>query len=323
MKVPRQGTPEWVTWRRSGIGASELGVILGEDPYRSEYELALEKRGEGEPQAENEAMRWGHRIQRLAVEQYSEMTGRKVRNIGTTTVSRRHPHVYASLDGRCVGERRGVEVKLTHAWDEPPRRVVAQCHGQMGVHDLDAVDVMRVGRGYSEPTIHTIERDDALIRDLLELGEDWYVRYVLGPELPPIDGSRGASRRLDRVEGPPEMLADGDQAAMVTRLHQLKVAMKRAEAEHDLVANQLKDSMHGAYTLIGQGFRVSWKPSKPRTTTDWKLVAAAYRTLLLSGVEPPPHIASTDALDAIEQLHTTTGEGARPFRVNVEEGPSK
>lgn len=301
--IPRQGTDAWVEWRRGGIGASELPAIIGEDPYRSEYELALLKRGDMEPEPENEAMRWGHRVQRLAVEAYVESTGRKVRNVNTTAVSRTFPHVYASLDGRVVGERRGVEVKLTRAWTEPPRRVIVQCQAQMGVCGLDAIDVVRVGMGYGEPAITTIERDESMAFDLLEMGEAWYQRYVLGDEMPPVDGSRGAGRALDRIEGPPDMVADGDQSAMVTRLGQLKAAMKAAESEHDLLVNRLKESMQGAYTLAGQGFHVTWKPSKPRTTTDWRGVAEEM------GASP-----------VLVARYTTTGEGARPFRLTLEEG---
>lgn len=306
MTTPLQNTPEWVAWRRGGIGASELPAIIGEDSFRSEYELALEKRGEGEPQRLNSAMAWGHRVQRIALDVYAEMTGYRVRNVNTTMVSKRHPHVYASLDGRVVGERRGVEVKLTSRWEEPPRKVVVQCQAQMGVASLDVVDVVRVGM-YGEPAIYPIERDDTLIRELLDLGEAWYQRYVLGDELPPVDGSRGASRHLDRIEGPPEMEADDDQAVLAARLQAVKRTVKASEAEHDELVNRLKDSMHGSYALIGHGFRVAWKPSKGRTSTDWKGVAARL------GLDAAP-----DALTSAVEEYTTTGEGARPFRVTFD-----
>ena len=294
-----------MAWRRSGIGASELGVIIGEDPYRGEYELALEKRGETEPRPANAAMAWGHRVQRLALDLYGEMTGKPVRNVNTTTTSKRWPHVYASLDGRVTGERRGVEVKLTSRWEEPPAHVLVQCQAQMGVCNLDAVDVMRVGM-YGEPAIIPIERDDALVTELLDLGEAWYVRYVLGDEMPNVDGSRTTSRYLDRTDGPPEMAASGEQANIATRLRHVRIAMKVAEHEEAELINRLKESMAGAYVLTGDGWRVSWKPQKPRTTVDWKSVAS----------ELAPEDGET--WQAVLGRHTTTGEGSRPLRLTFD-----
>lgn len=314
MSNPLQNTPEWLAWRRGGIGASELPAILGMDKYRSEYTLALQKRGELELR-ENEAQAWGHRVQGVALDAYSEREGVKVRHIRTTVVSRRYPHVYASLDGR-VG-RKGVEVKLTRErWDDgPPPRVTIQCQAQMGVVGLDTVDVVKVATHWQAPEVYTVERNDIAIAELLPMGEEWYLRYVLGDELPPVDGSRAASDRLNAITGPPEMVADGDQIALAIRLHALRQAQKQAEADERVVANLLKDSMHGAEVLVGKGVRVSWRQGKDRTTTNWEGLASAYRQLLEAWDDPDN---PTD-LDALQGLHTATEPGYRPVRVTLTE----
>lgn len=298
--IPKQGTPEWIAWRRQGVGASDLPTIMGEDAYRSEYELALEKRGDAEPDAGNWATQWGHWVEPLGLAMHAQATGMAVRNIHTTTISKTHPHVYASLDGRVVGERRGVEVKLSR-WDEVPRRVEVQCMGQMAVCRLDAIDVVRL-KPYHEPLITTIERDDTLCGELLDLAEAWYLRYVLGDEMPPLDGSRGAGHMLDRVVGPPEMAADDEQRRLVLTLHRLRQRMKDDAAQEALVVNRLKQSMAGAEALTGDGFRITWKRAKPRTITDWRAIVEELRP----GAE-------------LLARHTQEKDGTRPFRVTVEE----
>jgi putative phage-type endonuclease len=311
--TPLQGTPEWVAWRKGGIGASELPAIVGEDPYRSEYELALLKRGEIETET-NAAMAWGHRVQRAAIEMYVDMTGRKVRNVHTSTVSRRYPHVFASLDGRVVGERRGVEVKLTRAWTEPPRRVVIQCQAQMGVCGLDVVDVMRVGMGYAEPGIYPIERDDALIEELLGMGEAWYLRYVVGDELPPVDGSRGASRHLDRLRGEDVAVASDTQIALLEALRATRDRLAATQDEERRLINGLKASMAGTGVLDAPGARVTWAPVKGRSTVDWHKVAQVIASTV-------PEL-SPEMFDDIAERHTTTGEPSTRLAVKFEEeGP--
>lgn len=312
---PPQNSPVWEAWRRGGIGASEIPAILGLDPYMGEFELAAIKRGDQEPRPQSEAMKWGHRVQLAALQMHAERVGGKIREQHKSIVSKRYPHVFASLDGRVVGKRKGVEVKLARdRWDEVPHRVVVQTQTQMGVAELDEVDVVKVAM-YAEPLVFTIERDDALIDELLPMGEEWYCRYVLGDELPRLDGSAAASRHLNGIHGAPEAQATIDQAALAARLQSVRQRAKALEAQDRDLVNAMKASMEGAYRLVGDGFTVNWKPSKQSERTDWPSVAASFRRELVEG-----YGANDDSLESVVGMHTTTKDGARPFRVTFEEG---
>lgn len=324
MTALRQGSPEWAIERRNYLGASELAAILGRDPYRSEFELALAKKGLATESPSTWPQRFGNLIQRTGLAVYSEVTGRRVRNVTSTTANKRWPHVRASLDGRVVREPIGVEVKWTsRSIHEPYESWRLQVQGQMGIVGLDAVDIIRLS-GRDEPAIWTVERDDALITDLLDMAEAWYVRYVEGDELPPVDGSRGASRYLDAQVGPPDMVASEEQAELVTTLRQIRKALDVFELDDRKLVNALKASMAGAEALRGPGFRITWKPTKERTTTDWKAVAAVYRDELLAlqrAVMGDVSVAVA-TYNGVEALNTTTGEGTRPFRVGWTEEES-
>lgn len=58
-----QGSPEWLSWRRSGIGASDSPIILGKSPYKTAYELYLEMAGISVPVVQSETMRFGHEME--------------------------------------------------------------------------------------------------------------------------------------------------------------------------------------------------------------------------------------------------------------------
>jgi putative phage-type endonuclease len=318
--VALQGTPDWLADRRQFVGASELAAIIGRDPYRSEYELALAKKGLSTESPSTWPQRWGNLIQRTGLAVYSEVTGRKVRNITSTTANKRWPHVRASLDGRVVREPIGVEVKWTsRSIHEPYESWRLQVQGQMGIVGLDAVDIIRLS-GRDEPAIWTVERDDALILDLLDMAEAWWLRYVEGDELPPVDGSRGASRYLDSL--PAEdipMVASVEQDFLVGQLAGLRQKEEQAKAEADGVVNRIKESMVGSYRLEGRGYHVTWKPTKARTTVDWQAIAADYR-LRITAWESAlnPEWDPEADLGGIERRHTTTGEGSRPFRLSLD-----
>lgn len=60
-----QRTDAWREARRSLVTATDIPVLLGLSPYRCEADLADEKMGVGEPQAENARMRIGTALEAL------------------------------------------------------------------------------------------------------------------------------------------------------------------------------------------------------------------------------------------------------------------
>jgi predicted phage-related endonuclease len=308
--VSPYGSPEWLEGRRRGLGASEVPVLTGDDRWRGEWELAAMKRGEGPPTEETWPMRMGHLMEPVGLDWYESAMQRPVVR-GETWSDPRWPHVFATLDARW--ERVGVEVKWTNAWETPPRHVLVQAYTQMGAADLTSVDIVRVSSREAPSVVATLERDEDIVVGIMDLAEAWWQRYIVEDAPLPVDASRAASRALDRIQGPPDMVASDEQAALAAQLRAVRRQLEEAEATERLIVNMIKDSMAGAYALAGPGFRVAWRPTKGRTTVDWKLVALDYRRLL-------SRFDANDAdLDVIESLHTTVSEGARPFRVSYEE----
>lgn len=324
---PPINTPEWREWRRGGIGASDIPAIMGVG-YRTEYELALEKRGQLPPQDETDAMRWGHLVEPVAIELYRELTNSDATPVNGTYIDPAWPNVYVSLDGYRVTDNIGVEVKWG-SWKEPPPKVVYQALAQQAFAGLEAVDVIRVG-AYGDPLITTIN-DPATGHRLLELAQAWYERFVLGDELPPLDGSKGASDFLNGTEwAEQEWQANVDQEIMVRNLATIRQGMDRLSRQDAALVNRIKESMVGATALKGDGWRISWKPSKPATSTNWEAIAKGYRQIIERVGEEQlgmglfnavlddfglNAVSLTEALDALASIHTTTAEqGARPFR---------
>lgn len=61
MKVVRftQGSSEWLSWRKNGIGASDISVLMGSNPYLTPLQLWEMKCGYREEDKINEAMQHG------------------------------------------------------------------------------------------------------------------------------------------------------------------------------------------------------------------------------------------------------------------------
>lgn len=305
--APPYGSPDWVAWRNRGLGASDLPTLTGDNPWQSEYQLAAVKRGLAEPDPENEAMRWGHRLERVGIDLYRELTGRMVVT-GETFGRQDHPHLWATLDGRVPGDAIGVEVKATrHRWDELPRRIVVQCLAQMGLADLAAVDVV-VLPFPEDPYIVRVERDEAAIADLMALGEEWWARYVEGDEMPPLDESPAARKALRGLRGDAERIADETQREWALAWLRADAEVKRLEEQKETLKRLIKSSMAGAGVLIAPDARVTWSAVKGKTTTNWKAIA-----------EVAGRDWDREVWEALVRDHTTTGEPGDTFRVRFTE----
>ena len=180
----RQGTPEWLDARLSGIGSSDAPIIVGESPYRSVLDLWAEKTGlapREEPDADQSRLfRIGHLMEPLLLTLYTEETGRKTRLEPRMLRHRTRSWMTASLDARVVGERRIVECKWTNArrWsagEDVPGDVQVQVQHAMAVAGADVAEVVAlVG-----PSLRIVEvpRDDAWIADIVALEEEFWASY--------------------------------------------------------------------------------------------------------------------------------------------------
>lgn len=54
-----QGSDKWLKWRNNGIGASDISILMGSNPYKTPFQLWEDKCGYKEPEKMNKAMRHG------------------------------------------------------------------------------------------------------------------------------------------------------------------------------------------------------------------------------------------------------------------------
>lgn len=66
---------EWLEARKDGIGASEIGTILGVNPYDTPYQLWLRKTGQVPPTEDNFLMKAGHYLESAIAQFCADETG--------------------------------------------------------------------------------------------------------------------------------------------------------------------------------------------------------------------------------------------------------
>lgn len=95
-----QNSPEWAIWRHSGIGASDIPVILGLSAYKSRSKLLAEKKQENPPKnKKNYILAMGHLAEKK-MRAYINL----IKNVQLKSAcyeSTEKPYMKVSLDGIC------------------------------------------------------------------------------------------------------------------------------------------------------------------------------------------------------------------------------
>lgn len=299
-------SPEWLTERRAGISSTDLPIILGLSPYRSEASLAREKLdGEEQPtdEAQERRFRFGLALEAVIRAEDELEHGIRLRRINGLIHHRELPWAITSLDFERVGERTIVEAKSTRSgrWDDGlPQDVEAQVRWQMGVARYPRAHVAALRHG-SELTCFDVEHDEATFTGLVRIAEDFRARLAAGG--PFAENAESVKRRYPSDSGA-EMAADAELTILVRTLVALREQRRGTERAEADIETAIKSRMGAVAILNGEGFHITWKRTKDVEQTDWRAVADGLLRQL-------PETERT----ALVGLATTVRPGFRPFRV--------
>ena len=155
LKLPQyeQRTKEWYEQRNNAITASDIPTVLGENNYKTPWNLFLDKcGGNAKPFVGNDATRWGNHYEDVAIEKYSELRDKKVLSFGLL-IHPDYPWLGGSPDGittdgillevKCPLSR-----KIVHG--EVPHHYLSQVLLNLEICDLDVAHFIEFVPGKSD-----------------------------------------------------------------------------------------------------------------------------------------------------------------------------
>lgn len=247
--------------RRAGVGASEVGAVMGVSPYASARDIFVRKALNGADTKPTLRMEAGHALEPLIVAEASRALGMAFRRQRTPKPHATAP-LYATVDAFCAKERTGLEVKTGYGrWEALPAFVRAQALAQLACWPtLDRIIVARFD-GTSVEYL-PVERDDDAIAEIVTAVSAFWGDHVL-TGIPP------QQRDVTLVVGGLPINATQEDERIWDE-YQLTLAMKRnAEIE----AARLRERLAAqGRDIIGAGWRGKWSE---RRTTAWAKVAEA------------------------------------------------
>ena len=300
---------KWLAVRNQGIGGSDASVIMGLNPYKSAYQLWLEKRGVVDPEdlTGNPYIYWGRKNEANIADWFQEETGKKIRRLGTLQ-NREKPFLLANVDRMVTGEDAGLEIKTAGVsqykkWkdDEIPDSYYCQCLHYMAVTGADYWYIA-VLLGGNDAKWKRIERNEEDIRVLIE-EETKFWEMVKTNTPPPIDGTMSCSNALKlKYKGDPgsETMLPAEAADIINELDKDAEVEKALKKSIQLKKNKLMDMM-GDFEVGRIGDRkVTWKMVNGRESIS---IAKLKK-------EDPASYEALKAIDLIKQ-----GESKRQLRI--------
>lgn len=260
---------DWLNVRKTGIGGSDVGTILGVNKWKSPIQLYFEKIGEvKEPVLDNEYIYWGNVLEDVVAQEFNKRTGKKVRRVNKMFRHPKYNFMIANIDRSVVGEEALLECKTTSEFnkgkwedDEIPSTYLAQVQHYLAVTGYKKAYIA-VLIGGNRFLWKEIERDEELIKLLIDKEKDFWERYILGDEIPDMDGSDATTEFLkhkyhESLDN--EKILNSEIETTIEALNAIKAEEKEIKTLKQKYENEIKAILGNDERGMSKNFKVSWK----------------------------------------------------------------
>jgi putative phage-type endonuclease len=246
---------QWLAERKTGLGGTDISSLVGVG-YGTPQTVWADKTNPEVVDAEvHPLLRIGKATEWINADLYCKRMSihrDDVKNNEGLTRSPKHSFAFASLDFQRV-DGRPVETKYTvffgnERWgeeltDQIPFGYIPQVHWQMDAVGSDVADVS-VLSGSGEHRVYQVGRDVKFMALLIEVGGEFWEKFVKTGTPPPDDWMHPAAEeltaRLVAIEKERTVVLDDDAGQLAADFVRLKEIIKEAEAEADAKKSQLE-----------------------------------------------------------------------------------
>ncbi len=273
-------TEDWLRLRKTMIGGSDAGAVLGLSKWRSPMQVYADKTSDKIENIENDAMHFGTILEDIVIQEFARRTGKKVRKNNYIHFSKEYDFIGANLDGEIVGEDAILEAKTASAYvadewgnlNDPYDGVVPISYMCQVQHYMYVMGVKKayfaVLIGGNTFTWKEIPRDDEFINDLLvpKLVSFWN-ENVLAKVMPEVDGSEACTEYLGSMFSESTdsyvELSEADNETLIYRA-ELQEKLKQIKKDIDKCSNEIKLKMAENNSASSGDYDVTWKETKTK-----------------------------------------------------------
>lgn len=275
---------EWLKYRESGIGSSEVATIVGLNPWESPYQLWRRKIGIDAPKEENFAMKAGHYLEDAVARFWQDETGCEIIKrsaIDWLIVNTDKPYMRVSPDRtfwlnghpKSASNKGILECKTTQMSidaDDLPKHWFCQVQYQLGVAELrqGSLAWLCSGREFGY-------KDLTLVPDfygwLCEEVDRFWIDYVLGKKEPEATTVQDVLLKYNRHTNGKVIEITDEVYEAYLGLKQIKTEISALEDRKTYLEERIKLCFGDAEAVSYGGQTIAtWKAPKPSQKFDDK-----------------------------------------------------
>lgn len=284
---------EWLKYRESGIGSSEVATIVGLNPWETPYQLWRRKIGLDAPKQENFAMKAGHYLEDAVAQFWHDETGQDIIKSSAgdwLIVNDERPYMRVSPDRTYWladmphnNANKGIlECKTTQMSidaDDIPKHWFCQVQYQLGVAELEQGSLAWLcsGREFGYKNL-------ALVPDffawLVEEVEKFWLDNIQGKQEPTAANVQDILLKYNRHTDGKIVEVNDEIFAAYKDLKAVKEELSSIEEKKAALEEKIKLGFGDAEAISYEGQTLAtWKAPKPSSKFDAKAFTAAHPDL--------------------------------------------
>lgn len=280
-------TAEQKAERRNGIGASDIGAILGVSRYRTGLDVWLDKTGRAPDLPDSEAALMGHLLEPVVAQRYQLLYPERQLIQGTTvwlegTSFFCTPDYYVAEGGmtRNLLEIKTRSFTTTRDWgtegtDQVPPDVLAQVLWQQfvtGIHADAEVALLVAGREFK---LYRIRFDADVVARMAEHAAAWWERHIVNGEEPKPTGPNAVDYLRAKWQETEATVIDATPVdeQWVNQLARARQMAKEADQLKAEASVRLMERLADAEAMQSSLGKVTWKFQRSRKLVDWEMIA--------------------------------------------------
>lgn len=288
---------QFLAGRKKGIGGSDVAAILGFSPYKSPYQLWLDKTGRSErKESQNESAHFGNLLEDVVAKEFSRRAGVKVQRVTQQLFLEEHPWALGNIDRAVINPDiagnvrfkdgalttdRLLECKTASEYmsklfgeegsDQVPDYYLTQCLWYLLITGCKVID-LAVLIGGNKFRMYRIERDEDLIQSIFNQVKAFWFNHVIADIPPdPTCFDDVLHRWSNHVVGK-QVEADFEHIKLAEELITVQGRLKADKAREDEIKLKIVSTMQDAEMMISQGKSICTYKEQSSTRIDSTLL---------------------------------------------------